>query len=152
MKTLRVYADTSVLGGCFDEEFERASRAFLALVSEGAFRLVISATTAEKLAEAPERVRALLDAVPAEQLEYHEIAPAMEELRDAYIEAGILGRSSDADALHVAAAAVLDVDMMVSWNFKHIVHFEKIRGFNAVNRLNGYKAVEIYSPLEVTET
>ena len=42
--------------------------------------------------------------------------------------------------------------MIVSWNFKHIVHYEKIRGFNAVNRLNGYKEVDIYSPLEVVES
>jgi len=89
--------------------------------------------------------------VPSAQLEYHEITEEMERLRDAYLSAGVLGESSDADALHVAAATVLEVDLIVSWNFKHIVHFEKIRGFNAVGRLQGYKAVDIHSPLEVIE-
>ena len=75
----------------------------------------------------------------------------MVELRDAYLKAGILGETSDADALHVAAATVLNCDIVLSWNFKHIVHFEKIQGFNAVNRMNNYKAIDIYSPPEVVE-
>lgn len=152
MKKIRVYADTSVFGGCYDDEFSRASRAFFDSVTRGQFRLVLSAVTAEELAAAPERVRALLDSVPSEHLEYHEISSDMEQLRDAYLSAGILGDSSDADALHVAAATVLEADMIVSWNFKHIVHFEKIRGFNAVNRLNAYRHIEIYSPLEVIDS
>lgn len=150
MKRLRVYADTSVFGGCFDEEFAEPSSKFFDLVRDGRFRLVVSAVTAEELA-VPEHVRAVLDRAPREYLEYHEISEAMERLHDAYLEAGILSAINDADALHVAAATVVDVDMIVSWNFKHIVHYDKIRGFNAVNRLNGYKLVEIYSPLEVVE-
>ncbi len=152
MKRLRIYADTSVFGGCFDEKFTLASKAFFAVVAQGRFRLVVSAITAEELAEAPAQVRALLELVAREDLEYYEISESMERLRDAYLAAGVLGESSEADALHVAAATVLDVDMIVSWNFKHIVHYEKIRGFNAVNRLNGYKEVDIYSPLEVIES
>jgi len=122
---------------------------FFASVEQGRFKLVISAVTAEELLGAPRHVRALLDAVPAGRLEYHEITPAMQELRDAYLQAGILSSGSEGDALHVAAATVLDTDMIVSWNFKHIVNYERIRGFNAVNRLNGYRTIEIYSPLEV---
>ena len=149
MKKLRVYADTSVFGGVFDEEFEQASRSFFASVEQGRFRLVVSALAAEELLGAPLHVRALFDAMPAGQLEYHAITPAMEELRDAYLRADVLPPGSEADALHVAAATVLDADLIVSWNFRHIVNFERIRGFNAVNRLNGYKSIEIYSPLEV---
>lgn len=152
MKEIRVHADTSVFGGCFDEEFSRASKAFFEQVRQDRFGLVVSAVTAEELVVAPDRVRAVLDAVPNEHLEYREVAESMEHLRDAYLAAGILGESSDADALHVAAATVLEVDLIVSWNFKHIVHFEKIRGFNAVNRLNGYKLVDIHSPLEVIDS
>ncbi len=151
MKRLRVYADTSVFGGCFDEPFAEASSKFFDLLRDGRFPLVVSAVTAEELGAAPEYVRAVLDRVPREHLEYHEVTAEMERLRDAYLNAGVLAGSSDADALHVAAATVLDADLIVSWNFKHIVHYDKIRGFNAVNRLNGYKLVEIYSPLEVVE-
>ena len=38
-----------------------------------------------------------------------------------------------------------------SWNFRHIVNFQKIPRYNAVNTLNGYKEIAIYSPLEVIE-
>lgn len=49
----------------------------------------------------------------------------------------------------LAAAMVARVDMIVSWNFKHIVHYDKIRGYHGVNLLNGYMAIPIYSPPEV---
>lgn len=148
-KSMRVYADTSVFGGPFDPQFASASRMFFEELGRGVFHLVLSALTVQELLVAPERVRALLDGVPPERVEVHDISEEMEGLKDAYLSAGVLGPSSDADALHVAAATVLNVDMIVSWNFKHIVHFEKIRGFNAINRLRGYKEIEIYSPLEI---
>lgn len=151
MRPQRVYADTSVFGGCHDDEFKAASEALFARVIRGDFRLVLSALTAAELNAAPERVRAVLDAIPDGYLEFHAIAAEMEQLRDAYLAAGVLGASSEADALHVAAATVLGVDLIVSWNFKHIVQYAKIRGFNAVNLRHGYRAMEIYSPLEVTE-
>jgi len=149
MKLLRVYVDTSVFGGCFDKEFDRVSRKFFAEVAQGRFRLVVSSLTADELKGAPQTVRAILDTVPTEQMEYHEITDDMAALRDAYIKARVLGAASDSDALHVAAATVLDVDMVVSWNFKHIVHFEKIAGFNAINALRNYKPIRIFSPWEV---
>lgn len=52
--------------------------------------------------------------------------------------------------LHIALATVADVDLLVSWNFKHIVRFDKIRLFNAVNLEQGYKPLAIHSPREVT--
>jgi hypothetical protein len=66
------------------------------------------------------------------------------------LEHRILPESYSADALHIALATVAKVDLLVSWNFKHIVRFDKIRLFNAVNREAGYKEIEIYSPREVT--
>ena len=38
-----------------------------------------------------------------------------------------------------------------SWNFKHIVHFEKIAGYQGVNSLRGYRSPKIYSPREVVK-
>jgi hypothetical protein len=54
------------------------------------------------------------------------------------------------DLLHIALATVADVDVLVSWNFRHVVRLEKIRLFNAVNLERGYKPIQIYSPREVT--
>jgi hypothetical protein len=60
-----------------------------------------------------------------------------------------VGAAHASDALHVALATVTHADMIVSWNFRHIVHFDKMREFNAVNVREGYGRLEILSPLEV---
>jgi hypothetical protein len=70
-------------------------------------------------------------------------------LRDAYLRAEVLGGGSEKDAHHVALATVAKADIIVSWNFRHIVHFDKIRGFQSVNLREGYAALEIRSPKEV---
>ncbi len=70
-------------------------------------------------------------------------------VRDAYLAARILGSASLRDAEHVAAATVARADLLVSWNFKHIVHFDKIAGFNEVNQRLGYGAIRIHAPPEV---
>jgi hypothetical protein len=70
-------------------------------------------------------------------------------LHDAYLAAGVVGPGSDDDAQHVANATVARADMIVSWNFKHIVHFQKIRGYNAVNLREGYALLAIHTPTEV---
>lgn len=71
------------------------------------------------------------------------------ELARKYISEGILSENYEADARHIAVATVHGVDLLVSWNFRHIVHYERIRRFNAVNLLMGYNAIQIHSPMEV---
>ena len=147
---IRVYADTSVFGGVFDVAFARPSLKFFDQVRSGQFRLVISTILEDELAPAPHEVRAVLESVrPFAE-------PAMVEqeatrLRDAYIAAGILTRKWEADALHVALATVTECRIIVSWNFKHIVHFDKISLYNGVNLSLGYGAVKIHSPPEVID-
>lgn len=150
-RRLRVYADTSVFGGCLDEEFSEDSKAFFEQIRAGRFTLVVSSVTLRELLDAPEDVRRILAGLLAENVENLSDPPETVELRDAYIEAGVLGPGSLEDAEHVAAASVGDVDMLVSWNFKHIVHFEKINGYHGVNLIRGYRPVSIYSPKEVIE-
>ncbi len=79
-----------------------------------------------------------------------ELSPETIGLADAYLNHGILTQNYRNDALHIATATVAGVDLLVSWNFKHVVHFEKIQKFNAVNIEMGYKPIMIYSPREVT--
>lgn len=146
-----MYADTSVFGGCLDDEFSEDSSKFFEELQSGKFILVISETTLFELKEAPAEIREVLAKLPAESVEIIEAPEEIAALRDAYIEEGVLSEVSIRDAAHVASASVADVDMIVSWNFKHIVHFEKIRGFHSVNLIKGYRMVEIYSPREVIE-
>jgi len=151
MRRLRVYADTSVFGGCFDDEFAEASRTFFRDVAAGRFVVVIADAVLRELALAPEQVRGILKDLPADAVERITLTEEIGRLRDAYVREGVLGRASRNDAEHIASASVAVVDLLIRWNFKHIVHFDKIAGFEAVNLLHGYRPIRIFSPREVVD-
>jgi len=148
VQAVRVYADTSVYGGVFDGQFADASRAFFDLVRRGRFHLVLSALVRTEVAQAPDQVRALL--ADCERLA--EVVDAGNDairLRRAYLDAGIVGPKWNADALHVAVATVSNCRLIVSWNFRHTVHFQKIPLYNGINQSLGYAPIAIHSPEEV---
>ena len=136
-RVLRVYCGTSVFGGCFDEEFAEASNALMDLFRRETHRVVVSRLTLVELAGAPDRVQAILNGMPRRIVSILPISQEALELRKAYLEAGVVEVSSRRDALHIAAATVARVDLIVSWNFKHIVNFERISGYHGVNRIHG---------------
>lgn len=147
---IRVYADTSVFGGVFDEEFDHASKAFFQEVHEEKFTLITSELVREEIIAAPQKVQTYFE----NMLPYCEIAEIQIEalaLQAAYLKEDILSHKYATDALHVALATVSNAKMIISWNFKHIVNYQKIPLYNAVNKLNGYDSIEIYSPLEVID-
>lgn len=149
MSKLRVYVDTSVIGGCLDSEFAEESRALLDMACRGKIVLLISYLLLDELRRAPMSVKEILDAVPATQVEF--LSPSEEAFRlhDRYLTEGVVSSGSSDDALHVALATVAKADIIVSWNFKHIVHYDKIRKFNGVNLMEGHSTIDIRSPLEV---
>ena len=145
---MRIYADTSVFGGLFDKEFDHATRQFLDEVDNGRFILVTSAVVATEIRPAPEAVQSLF-AHYEERAEITTVTEAALSLQQHYIDSGVVTPKSMDDALHVALATVSSCNLIVSWNFKHIVHFDKIPKYNAVNTLNGYGPIGIFSPMEV---
>jgi predicted nucleic acid-binding protein len=146
---LRVYIDTSVIGGCFDDEFSDESRALIDLAKFGKIILLISNILVDELTQAPEKVQRVVTDLPPDAFELLEESHESRKLRDLYIQADVVGVTHFNDAHHVAMATVSNADMIVSWNFKHIVHYEKIRQFNEVNQKAGYHEIKIFSPLEV---
>lgn len=138
----RIYADTSVFGGCFDHGFEEPSRRFFELVHEGSVVLLLSETVQDELVGAPPHVRALLASLPADGVQSVLLTDELLSLRDAYLEAGIVGRSSREDATHVAIATVAGADAIVSWNFRHIVSLNRIRGYNEVIPASGVRHLD----------
>ena len=149
MKRPRLYIDTPVIGGCLDEEFAEDSIRLVNAAKNGKAIFVISDTVYEEVMKAPQEVRDVLSAIPNEALETLTETAAIAELRDAYLAAKILNAKSRNDAIHVAYATIARVDAIVSWNFKHIVRFDKIKAFNQVNFQNGYGVLQIGSPKEV---
>lgn len=149
MRKIRVYVDTSVFGGTQDEQFSTASLRFFDRVKRGQYLVLLSSETLRELTRAPEAVRAVWQALSPEQMEETPLSADVVDLAEAYVHAGVLGKASRGDALHVASATVAAADLILSWNFRHIVNFDRIRGYNSVNLSVGYRTMTILSPLEV---
>ncbi len=150
MRPLRVYVDTSVFGGVHDDEFRVASERFFKAVRDGRFSILTSQPVATEIGRAPGNVQATFDAYAADA----ELLDSTEEadfLSEAYMSAEVVPAASRVDALHVALASVARADLVVSWNFKHMVQLRRIHAFHAVNLVHGYPLIEIRSPLEVTD-
>jgi hypothetical protein len=150
MKVQRVYTDTSVIGGCFDEEFAPWSNGLMTDFRLGNYEAVTSEVVAAEIEPAPDDVREKYADLKRYGATVVEVTEEVVNLADAYEHRGILSTTYRDDGLHIAAATVHEVDVLTSWNFKHIVHFEKIRTFNAVSQELGYKPIDIRSPREVT--
>ena len=146
---LRVYIDTSVIGGCLDEEFEGPSRRLIERCARGEITLVISEVTSRELARAPQAVRDILTSIDPGHLEEIEITREVENLANRYIEAGALTETSLQDAEHIAAATVAGVSVLSSWNFRHMVNFWRIQRYSEVNLQWGYVPLDIRSPREL---
>ena len=146
---IKVYVDTSVFGGCFDAEFEEWSNRLIEEFKAGFKVLVISDLTLKELEGAPPDVRNLVEEIPEENREYVVLNDEARGLARHYIEEGVVSEGYLVDAQHIAIATVSRVDVLVSWNFKHIVNLSKIRLYNSVNLKYGYPLLEIRSPREV---
>lgn len=144
-----IYTGTSVLGGCEDKEFAEYSARLLEGFVTGQRVLVLSSLTVQELVVAPAKVRRRVAGVPEAHIEMLQLDAEAEELAEAYISAGVLTTKMRADAQHVAIATVGRVDVLVSWNFKHIVNLQRIHGYNSVNLRKGYPMIEIRTPREV---
>lgn len=145
----RIYVDTSVIGGCLDPEFREHSTALVREFAEGRATMLLSAVTLVELAQAPQQVRAILDQIDEGFLEPLGLTDEAVELADAYLKEAVVPVSMRADAEHIAIATVARADVLVSWNFRHIVNLRRIHGFNSVNLRLGYPTLEIRSPREV---
>lgn len=149
---MRVYIDTSVVGGVFDAEFAEPSEVFFRRVESGDFTVVISSLLQTELLRAPARVRDYLGRFSAEAIEVVNLTDEARDLADRYIAERVVGATSIVDCQHIAVATIQRVDVLVSWNFKHIVNLTRIRGYNSVNLKEGHPMLEIRTPLEVVES
>jgi len=145
----KIYIDTSVVGGYFDEEFSADTLPFFERVINREITILVSDILEAELLRAPDFVKELLTKLPQDQIEKIRLSPESIELADKYIEAKVVGKTSRADCQHIAIATLCNADVLVSWNFKHIVNLDRIRGYNGINYQNGYKMIEIRTPKEI---
>ena len=147
---MRIYADTSVFGGCFDPEFEIWSKKLIELFKIGKYKAVISEVSEFELKYAPNHIKQILSYIGYKNLEIAKLSDEAKQLSEYYIKEKIVTKKSLADTQHIAVATVQQVDLLVSWNFKHIVNYDKIRLYNAVNLKYGFKVLEIRNPRDLT--
>jgi len=144
------YIDSSVWGGYYDTEFSEWTVPFVEQIKGGIFTGLISDVTLKEVLKAPENVRNLIESIPEEYLGLVEITREQEQLANHYVKEGALTEKHYADAQHVAIATTQKVEALISWNFRHMVNFFKIRQYNAVNLKLGYATIDIRTPKEVT--
>lgn len=150
MRIQRIYIDTSILGGYFDKEFDITTQRLFKEVKKGVYKVIISTITESELLNAPEKVQTLLGDL---QIDYEVINLTDDAISLAleYIKENVVGQASYNDCLHIAIATVSRLDLLVSWNFKHIVNINRIRGYNGINIKNGYPPIEIRSPKDLID-
>lgn len=146
---MRIYIDTSIVGGYFDEEFKVFTRPLFKLLEIQQVNFVVSDLLDLELMNAPLRVRNLLHQFPSSSFERIELSNEALTLADDYVKQKVVGKTSIEDCRHIALATISEVDVLASWNFKHIVNIDRINGYNAVNIANGYKIIDIRSPKDL---
>ncbi len=145
----RVYIDTSVIGGCIDNEFTTWSKTLFDEFRSGIKVAVVSDLTRLELEGAPDNVKNIISTLPDSSLENVFLTEEADNLAVSYLESSVISSKHLADAQHIAIASVERVDVLVSWNFKQIVNLDRIHAFNSVNLKQGYPILEIRSPMEV---
>ena len=145
----KIYIDTSIAGGYFDDEFSNDTKALFKRLENKEIVFIISTVLQQELEKAPTNVRELLSRYDPACFEYVELSEEAIELAKKYIDEKVVGKTSIDDCQHIAIATIYKADALVSWNFKHIVNLDRIKGYNEVNMKYGYSVVEIRSPKEL---
>ena len=145
----RIYIDTSVVGGFFDEEFKNDTIQLFERLEKGEIIFVVSDLLDLELINAPQKVKDLLHNFSIDKFNRIELTEEAIKLADTYIVEKVVGKTSLEDCRHIAMATIDKVDVLASWNFKHIVNLDKIKGYNSVNLKLGYQMIEIRSPKDL---
>lgn len=146
---MKLYIDTSVFGGYYDVEFETPSRKLFKEIFNLEHSIAISNITLNELEKSPEKVRLLMNKVLKLDVELLNIDKEVEVLAKHYIKEKIVSEKYLLDAYHIAVGTINRVDVIVSWNFKHMVNILRIKSYNSVNLKYGYGIIDIRSPLEI---
>lgn len=145
----RIYIDTSVVGAYYGHEFRSITRLFFRRLEEGELIFVLSDLLEEELESAPDEVREHLNRYPEDCFERVRLNNESIQLANRYMAEKVVGETSLRDCRHIALATVAKVDVLASWNFRHMVNWDRIQGYNLVNIQAGYPPIEIRNPRDL---
>lgn len=143
---MRLYLDSTVIRGCADPEFERWSWSLIQDFKSGLYKPIISALVQEELADTSPAISEALGVLMQCSPKVIAVTEKAQTLADLYLDRKILSESCRSDALHVALATLEEADVLVSWNYRHILHLTKLRQYITVNLELGLKPLQIRSP------
>jgi hypothetical protein len=145
----RIYIDTSVVGGYFDEEFKEATIKLFERLDNNEIIFVVSDLLDLELINTPQHVKEHLLKYSANKFQRVDLNEEAIKLAEAYIGKKVVGKSGLEDCRHIAMVTIYKVDILASWNFIHIVNLDRIKGYNSVNLRLGYSMIEIRSPKDL---
>ena len=145
---MKLYLDTSVYGGYYDEEFMEATRALFAFINHHKIEVITSKIVMQELKPARKQVQEVIHLL--HDIELINITKAVKQLAQKYVQLNVVGPGSIADATHIAMATLRGATTLVSWNMKHMV--SRQNAFNSVNLQSGYKNISIDTPTKVLKT
>jgi hypothetical protein len=148
-RTKRIYVDSSAIGGKFNKRLAEQTKPFWDAVERGEVMIIVSDVLEQEVENAPQRVRDFVESFSESRIEHVVSTDESDDLAERYIAEGVVGESSLDDCRHIAMATLAHADLLVSWNFKHIVNVDRIRGYNSINMKLGYPQIEIRTPYEV---
>ena len=155
MRIPRIYLETSVFNFFFADDALDKKADTLKLFEEirkSKFSAYTSAYAINELKAAPQPKRDnMLNLIPEYGIRVLEESDEAVRLAETYVAEGIIPGKYITDAVHIAAASIDEPDIVVSWNFKHIVKMKTIKLTEAVNLKEGYKKIMIHSPTEVID-
>jgi len=138
-----------VFGGVFDAEFRESSIQLFEQVKRGEVVCLYSDMVDDELVNAPKNVRDFVKSIDAICFENISVNISVVRLAMKYMSEKVIGIDSFEDCLHVAFATIYAADILVSWDFKHIVNSNRIAGYNSVNFKMSFKSIEIQSPKQI---
>lgn len=155
MRKLKIYLETTIFNFFYaDDAPDKRDDTIILFneISSGKYDAYTSMSVIKELNRASEEKRKLmLDLIINYDIKVLEDVPEAEILGDIYVKEGIIPIKYSTDGIHIALATVADMDIILSWNFKHIVKRKTVIMANLVNNKEGYGTIDIYSPSEVIE-
>ena len=144
MKKLRVYVDSSAIGGAFNKRTAQETRPFWDAFVHGEIVIIASDILEDELRKAPQRAREFFYALPEAQVEQVVSTDESDALAEKYIADGVVSEESLDDCKHVAMATLANADVIVSWNLKHMI--KRSEEYKKVNAKLGYPQINIQTP------
>ena len=156
MRAPKIYIETTIFNFYVDEDRGDPHNDTIRLFKEiaaGKYEAFTSDYVVDELKKSQaEKYARMMSLLTKYNIPVLNMSDEADRLADVYVAEGVIPQKYRTDGLHIAIATVYDLDMIISMNFEHIVKRKTIKMTECINTINGYRAIEIYSPMGVVES